>query len=153
MRDAFGGTFLMYMIIIFIVIYVTFLAAALKFVQAYRVKNQIINYIEQYEGFDEDLKNKIEDEGGYLASVSYREGDVITGSVSSNIPESAGEKYCSEDYGYCVTMKYCSGNQAYYKVTTYLSLDLTKAWDNSPLLTLAVSGETRLVRSNNVTCS
>ena len=41
MRDAFGGTFVMYMIIIFVVLFVTFMAETLKYVQAYRAKNEL----------------------------------------------------------------------------------------------------------------
>ena len=156
MRDAFGGTFLMYMILIFVTIYVTFLAAALKYVQAYRVKNEIINYIEQYEGFNENVKTKLEGangEGGYLQGISYNEKSAITNIQHiNNIPTKEGEKYCS-DYGYCVELKYCDSsdkdnkctNQGYYKVTAYMALDFTNILSFAGPIKLGVSGETRSV--------
>jgi hypothetical protein len=148
MRDAFGGTFLMYLIIIFIVIYVTFLAAALKYLQAYRVKNEIINYIEQYEGFNNNVKEKLEGKNGdtgYLYSVSYNEKSAIKKmKYTTNIPTKANDMYCSKDYGYCITMEYYDNKQAYYEVTTYLTLDFTNILNLGPI-TIPVTGETRLV--------
>ena len=144
MRDAFGGTFLMYLIIIFITIFVTFMAETLKFVQAYRVKNVIVNYIEQYEGFNETVIAKLEDEkDGYLAKASYNAKKAVT--AKEKIPTKAGEEYCSKTYGYCVKMKYSDANQAYYQVSTYISLDFTKVLFMQKPITIPIKGETRFV--------
>ena len=43
MRDAFGGTFVIKLIIIFIVLYVSFMAVAMQYAKTFRVKNLIIN--------------------------------------------------------------------------------------------------------------
>lgn len=147
MRDAFGGTFVMYMIAIFVVLFVTFMAETLKYVQAYRAKNTIINYIEQYEGFNTQVKNKIEGTesdptSGYLYRLSYNAGKVVT--ANENIPTAAGQKYCSGKFGYCVALEYYESGQAYYKVSTYVSLDFTNIFALGPL-NIPVSGETRLV--------
>jgi hypothetical protein len=144
MRDAFGGTFMMYFIIIFVVLYVTFLSVALKYLQAYRVKNEIINYIEQYEGFNETVRDKLENETtGYLNKASYNAASAVTsqGSASSM---STTSPYCNSQYGYCVYMKYYDGKNAYYKVETYISLEFTNVLGLDPIK-VKVSGETRLV--------
>ena len=152
MRDAFGGTFVMYMIAIFVVLFVTFMAETLKYVQAYRAKNAIINYIEQYEGFNTIVKEKIEGtesdpSSGYLARLSYNSKNAVT--ASGNLPTAAGQTYCSGDYGYCVTLEYFEAGHAYYKVSTYISLDFTNILSLGPL-NIPISGETRLVTFDGV---
>ena len=43
MRDAFGGVFMIKLALIFIIIYVSFMAVAINYAKAFRVKNQVIN--------------------------------------------------------------------------------------------------------------
>ena len=45
------------LVLIFIVIYVSFMAVAINYAKAFRVKNEVINIIEQIQ---EELKHKIE---------------------------------------------------------------------------------------------
>lgn len=55
MRDAFGGAFMIKLFLVFIIIYVSFIALALNYAKAFKVKNQVIEYLEQEEIVD--LKN------------------------------------------------------------------------------------------------
>ena len=48
MRDAFGGAFFIKLMLIFFAIYISFIAIALSYTKAFRVKNTIINYIEEF---------------------------------------------------------------------------------------------------------
>ena len=59
MRDAFGGVFTMNMLLVFIFIYVAFSAVSLTYAKAFRVKNHVIDYIEQNEIIDLDEELKI----------------------------------------------------------------------------------------------
>lgn len=163
MRDAFGGTFLMYLVITFVVIFVTFLAVTMKYIQAYRVKNEIINYIEQYEGYNENVFDHLEGKDGqkgYLDKVGYNENNFLATSdngINSRTFEikKENQEYCSTKYGYCVTIKYCSnkdndgncqkGSIAYYKVTTCMSLDFTNILSFTEPIKINISGETRRV--------
>lgn len=52
MRDAFGGAFMIKLFLVFIVLYVSFAAVSLNYAKAFRVKNKIIDYIEQNEIID-----------------------------------------------------------------------------------------------------
>ena len=52
MREAVGGALLIKLVMFFIVIYVCFMAIAVNYSITFRVKNQIINLIEAYEGYD-----------------------------------------------------------------------------------------------------
>ena len=49
MRDAFGGSFMVKLLIVFIVLYVSFTAIALNYAKAFKVKNKVIQYIEDNE--------------------------------------------------------------------------------------------------------
>ena len=46
MRDAFGGAFMIKLMLIFLVIYVCFIAVALNYAKAFKAKNGIIDLIE-----------------------------------------------------------------------------------------------------------
>lgn len=49
MRDAFGGVFTMNFLLVFIFIYVAFTALSLNYAKAFKVKNAVIDFIEQNE--------------------------------------------------------------------------------------------------------
>lgn len=46
MRDAFGGIFMIKILLVFVFIYVVFTAISLNYAKAFRVKNKVIDYIE-----------------------------------------------------------------------------------------------------------
>ena len=50
MRDAVGGTFMIKIFLIFLALYIIFVGVAVNYAKAFRVKNRIINIIEQNEG-------------------------------------------------------------------------------------------------------
>ena len=49
MRDAFGGAFMIKLFLVFIIIYVGFTAIALNYAKAFKVKNKVIEYLEDNE--------------------------------------------------------------------------------------------------------
>lgn len=131
MREAIGGALLIKLVMFFIVIYVCFLAIAINYSITFRVKNQIINLIESYEGYDL-AKEHVDD---YIANVGYyRSAGTIT----------VGDGSC--DSGYCVEPIPVTrdGNQVgtYYRVTTYVSFDFPIVGQIS---NFPVSGETRVI--------
>jgi len=138
MRDAFGGAFMINLWIIFLVIYISFMALALNYAKAFRVKNQIINYIEQYEGYEnnEQVQNLIV---AYLANANYyvsADSDAITGLAE------ASDTWC-HSYGYCITKVEAGDNRGvYYKVQTFMQIDFPFF---NMHLTIPIKGETRIV--------
>ena len=54
MRDSFGGVFTINLLLVFIFIYVSFTAVSLNYAKAYRLKNNIIDFIEENEIIDLD---------------------------------------------------------------------------------------------------
>ena len=61
MRDAFGGVFMMRLMLVFIVIYVAFTAISFKYAKSFRIKNKVIDFVEQ---------NQIIDIGNYFTEAT-----------------------------------------------------------------------------------
>ena len=61
MKDSFGGSIMIYIIIFFLGIYIVFIALTLRYAQSFRVKNKIIDLIEEHDGFNDEVNNEIED--------------------------------------------------------------------------------------------
>ena len=128
MRDAFGGAFMIKLGLIFLVIYISFMALALSYAKAFRVKNQIINYIEQYEGWNDTVEELTD---VYLANAKYyvaHDSNGLNGQVCG-------------DRGYCLT-EISTVNGTYYLVETYMQVDFPFF---NIHLTVPIRGETRVV--------
>ena len=134
MREAFGGTFTIQLILLFLAIYIAFIAVALNYAKAFRVKNQIINIIEQNEGFDFDnsaegsAQNEIQK---YLRRVSYYVN--LTNIKNNNI----NDNYKCYSEGYCVEKM---------GITTYVNIDMQVFNLN---FTIPIQGETRKIERIN----
>lgn len=126
MREAMGGALLLKLVMIFIVIYVCFLAVAINYSITFRVKNQIINLIEAYEGL-ENAESKIKE---YVNSVGYYRG---LGSMRK-------DESCAYE-GYCI-YSVDSERGKYYKVVTYVSFDFPII---GQITNFPVSGETKVI--------
>ena len=126
MREAIGGALLIKLVMFFIVIYVCFLGIGINYAITFRVKNQIINLIEAYEGY-EQAKPKIEE---YISSVGYFRTSI--GNVSLD---------ASCNNGYCI-QELMSERGKYYRVTTYVSFDFPVI---GRITNFPVSGETKVI--------
>ena len=62
MRDAFGGAFSIQIFLIFILIYVSFIAVSLNYAKAFKVKSAIIDYIEDKISYYEEMLEKFQEE-------------------------------------------------------------------------------------------
>lgn len=49
MRDAFGGIFMIRLMLVFVFIFVAFTAISLNYAKAFRIKNHVIDFVEQQE--------------------------------------------------------------------------------------------------------
>lgn len=129
MREAIGGALLIKLVMVFIVIYVCFLAIAINYSITFRVKNQIINLIEEYEGY-ELAKSEIEE---YIASVGYYRA------FGTSFTKDCDAGYSHD--GYCIIPK-TSDRGNYYKVVTYVSFDFPILGE---IMNFPVSGETKVI--------
>ena len=48
MRDAFGGSFMIMIFLVFIMVYISFTAVALSYAKAFKVKNAVIDFTEKF---------------------------------------------------------------------------------------------------------
>lgn len=150
MRDAIGGSFMIKLIIVFLVLYIIFVAVALNYAKAFRVKNKVLDIIEQNEGikdFDNASDTAITQISTYMNNVSYK------------INKDTADKKCKETFGngddvfvgkegYCIIEVRGNNdiNADYYKVTTFVTIDF-------PFLnlsfTIPITGETRKIERIN----
>lgn len=140
MREAVGSTFLFKLMIFFIFFFASFLAIAINYSQAFRIKNQIINVLEQYEGYGDTSKEKIWNVIGN--SGYYRYHPCVN---NSNKLEGQNITYNGTTInGVCVYGKKSGpeGKYMVYKVTTYVSFDFPVLGN---VFTIPVSGETKAI--------
>ena len=72
-----------YILIVFLAVYIVFIALTLRFAQAFRVKNKIIDFIEHYDGYDgnDELKDDIQN---YLDNSRVRPDSLTIVRVNNN---------------------------------------------------------------------
>ena len=133
MRDAFGGAFSIKLMLIFLMLYVSFICVAINYARAFRVKNEIINIIEQNEGYNIDNQTEVDNQiNPYLESTGYH----------IEYEEVKDRSSCTElkGHGYCIVK--LNDNPEYYRVETYMVFTLPIVNAHFPI---AVRGETRRI--------
>lgn len=133
MRDAFGGTFLIKIIIVFIVIFVSFMAAAVQYAKAFRLKNGIINLMEINSFNGETGDPVIGDIQSYLKEGNYT-GKANSCTGTKVVIENTSNSYCYEE------IEVIPKISSYYQVTTYLSITLFNITYSIP-----ITGETKVI--------
>ena len=143
MQEAFGGSFLLKLFMVFFIIYVAFIGVALNFAKIYRVKNNVINILEQYQ-YDEDngiiVHQKLED---YLHSVPYTTR--FEGNLTFQSACPGGDTNFS-DLGICIINENPSSDEPYYLVKVYhvINFPILSVLD----LPITASGETVVIKTN-----
>ena len=140
MRESFGGVFIIKLLLIFIVFYMSFMAVAINYAKTFRVKNQVINLVEQnqYSGiFDDSVHTLIEK---YLETVPYSVPGISCESRQLNNVTVNGINV--KNKGICILPMSDDSNNQYYKVTAYIKIDFPFFGIN---LTVPVSGETKII--------
>lgn len=150
MREAIGGSWLLGFVLFFIVLFSGYLALSINYTKAFKVKNKIINLIEENEGFTptvsaSELPTRTDD---YLSHSDKTEDKVYLylkdiGYASTTIPGKkcpSGDEIDMHEGGYCVE-KICSAQGAYYKVTSFIKIELPLI----PTLVVPITGETKVL--------
>jgi len=146
MREAIGGTWLFTIVIVFIVLFSSYLAFSVNYAKAFKVKNSIISTIEYCGNLSEASQIEVSKN---LNEIGYY--------VYSNC-ESSESPYDTNNAGkakYCVSKKTSKGslNKSYYKVRVFFRLDLPILGE---IFTFPVTGETKaLVNADDIsgTCA
>lgn len=156
MRDAFGGAFSIKLMLVFLMLYIAFICVALNYARAFRVKNRIINIIEQAEGYcgsnttetDTKINNYLNSTGYY---VSYNDVKNVVGKDGSSSYNCLNNFESNQGRGYCIYNKASASNasctdQAIYSVETYMIFKLPIINIKFPIV---IKGETRPVERIN----
>ena len=146
MREAIGGTWLFQIVIVLILLFAGFLALAINYTKAFKVKNEIINIIERNNGFTVGI-NQIdmtteEQITQYLSTVGYRTTGICNEEDGSGYPM----HFLSNKYYYCVrsltTKSKEIEQQTYYKIKVFFNIDIPviNRW-----LSFSISGTTKVI--------
>lgn len=141
MREATGNALLVTMMTSIIAIIMIFFVGSISYSKSYRIKNYIINQIEENKGWDSTI---IGDVNAYLKDAGYnvrRSGSKCDSYNKCTLvyPTSA----VRNGYDYCVYS--CSGGD-YYKVVTYMKFDFPVINNQ---LKFEVKGETKTFNDFN----
>ncbi len=147
MRDALGSLFSLQIILAFVILINGYLAYSVNYTRAFRVKNGIINILEQYEGHTEAAKDKI---STYVNDMKYHVPAKMLNAVNLR------DFTCVRTKGYCIKETPVAGTDVtsdeyrgtYYTVVTFVNVDI-------PVLNkfiqlgsfLQVKGETKTIYS------
>lgn len=163
MREAIGGSWLFGIVITFIALFSSFLAYSISYTRAFNTKNEIINLIEQNEGFtkykNNDIKNasdeQLKQDGSVEAMAFYKikalgYNYTTAEQINCNSAKNSGDLNAEmKTGGYCLT-KVCSngnnGEGVYYKVTTFIAIKLPVI---NIMIKVPISGETRTLYYDN----
>ena len=105
MRQAIGSTWIMQLVIIFMLIFVAFLALTINYTKAFKIKNELVTMIEKYEGLSVGKNGSVALINNYLKYNNYtikstcEEGEWGAKSLDSEVLEYSESK---EKYYYCV---------------------------------------------------
>lgn len=150
MREAIGGTWLMQLVIIFMLIFVAFLALSLNYTKAFKMKNEVLTIIEKYEGLTNGDEGSVAIINNYLKSNGYHTtkacpvGSYGVRSLDNSVATLVG-KNDKNKYYYCVTkfkkneISDKDKKKAYYKVNLFLKFNLPVLGD---IFTFEVNGTT-----------
>ena len=134
MRESFGATWEFQIIIIFILIFVSYLTVSVSYYKVFKAKNDIISIIERKEGMTEGPTGAIGVINNYLKSNNYNaKGHCPTDSYGAKTLDSTSNETFEKavdgrKYYYCVqkTTGYYTPitGRSYYSVNLFFSLNL-----------------------------
>ena len=121
MQEAFGGTFMLKLFMIFFIIYISIIGVALNFAKIYRIKNNVINILEQSQYNTANSEQVFEKLEKYLDAVPYGSKNYFLFNNNFNSKCSGGvERF--KDLGIFVVQK-GESDKPYYSVTIYYVVD------------------------------
>lgn len=143
MRETIAGTWLMQIIIVFMLVFVGFLALAINYTKVFKIKNETLTIIEKYEGVkDESLKII----NNYLKANNYETMYKCDASVNEygmpSLDNTELEKVDSnKKYYYCIgkesTRSPHLANRSKYHIKLFLRFNLPILGD---LITFTING-------------
>lgn len=154
MREAVGGSLLMYLVVFFVSVVILFFVGIMSYSKAYRVKNRIISIIEKYEAYGRDeIKSEINADLRNIGYKSTSNNLCSSNKVKNHLKEigiteeeSEGYKnYNNTSYNYCLFRSGKMTDSYYYVVVTFVSFEFPIIGD---MITYPVYGETKILGKN-----
>ena len=141
MRDAFGGSFMIMIFLVFILVYISFTAVSLSYAKAFKVKNAVISYLEesQIDSLDDMTATQLHDFENFIDQeiVGNSNYDMSRYNICRDYPTEDGKSRTKKDdnnkvIGRClnagIQIDESQQDQRtggyYYTVTTFLGWDI-----------------------------
>lgn len=142
MREATGNALLVMMMTSIITIIMLFFVGSISYSKSYRIKNFIINQIEENGKWNDDLSKQLDE---YFKDVGYnvKKSNSTCPNVSSNT-NNCGNNIYNGSYETCIYE--CGKNNKYYKVITYMKFEFPIVGNS---LKFKVQGETKIFNDFN----
>ncbi len=163
MRESIGGGWLFGIVIVFIFMFSGFLAYSVSYTRAFNVKNEIINYIEQSQGYTTSTKDvqKLSEADGLLDTTEGKTYNLINKSGydwETNSTSSCPSGKDLNKFGVCIE-KFCptpkstkteekhlhSTSNPHYKVTTFITFQIPFFGIK---FTIPLTGETSTIKND-----
>lgn len=167
MKEAIGGTWLFGIVLAFIVLFTTFISLSTNYSRCFRIKDEIINTIEHYNGVNPDSLTKISEflNGiGYSSTSNCPTDDPtaqwhgFTAGVNDKSTGTNNANYCIAKFTITDSYKVSAGGNikingpighprsAYYQVAVFFKLN----WPIiEKMFTIQISGETKIIYNWN----
>lgn len=133
MRQTIGGSWLIGLMVLFILLFAGYIILTIDYNKSVRVKNEAISLIEKYEGLNEEsitLVNNYLMGAGYMTTGRCGEQDGMYGAISLESNE-LEEAVNGQRYYYCVK-KYKGANTSYYyQISLFYRFNLPVLGDTS----------------------
>ena len=141
MKEAIGTSMVFNLIMIFVGIMIAILIGSISYSKGFKIRNRIIDRIEEYEGYDtkSGVISEIDED---LKAIGYKVVKVID---DDKCKERNGQKSLtstySGGYNYCV-YQYKTSEGYYYGVTVFISFDIPLIGN---YIEIPIYGETRVI--------
>lgn len=121
MRDALGSYFNLVILFTFILLVTGFISLAMNYTKAYRVKNNVLTYLEKYEG-NPDNEEMLEYIDSYIKSVGYRASNESIAAAKNQ--GFTCQIYKGQEQGWCYKKNSPSGGRFTLDMVVFVSLDI-----------------------------
>lgn len=130
MRESIGTTWILQLVIVFILLFVSFLTLSLNYSKAYKTKNEMLSIIEKYEGLNSDSIKII---NNYLSYNNYKvKSKCPTDGIWYGQTDISGnngvleQAVSNKDYYYCVRKRSSNRYHYYYfyEVKVFLTFNI-----------------------------
>lgn len=133
MRQSIGGTWLLQLMLLFILLFSGFIILTLNYSKTIKLKNEMISIIEKYEGLNDksiELLNTYLGVNSYGVKGGCGSGDGIYG-ASDLTTSTLEEAQQGKKYYYCVKKYSGSNTSNYYQISIFYKFNLPVIGDTS----------------------